>query len=84
MLRDVRGLDELKIESARVREGSPAAGRSAVSLRLSSETGALVVGVRRGEQLLELDPTSPFEPGDPQARSVVRRVLSGVVGRASC
>lgn len=64
-LRDVRGLDELKIESAIVREASPAAGRSMVSMRLRSETGALVVGVRRGEQLLEKpDPNVPFEPGD--------------------
>ncbi|MBK6535645.1 MAG: cation:proton antiporter [Deltaproteobacteria bacterium] len=79
MLRDVRGLDELKIESAIIREGSPAAGRSAVSLRLRSVTGALVVGVRRGEQLMERpDPNVPFEPGD-----VVYFVgTPGAVGRA--
>jgi CPA2 family monovalent cation:H+ antiporter-2 len=64
-LRDVHGLDELKIESALVREGSRAAGMSPIALRLRSETGALVVGVRRGETLLEKpDPTVPFEPGD--------------------
>jgi CPA2 family monovalent cation:H+ antiporter-2 len=44
---------------------SPAAGSSPVELRLRSETGALVVGVRRGDKLLEKpDPTVPFEPGD--------------------
>lgn len=64
-LRDVHGLYELKIESALVREGSPAAGASAIELRLRSETGALVVGVRRGDRLLETpDPSDPFEPGD--------------------
>jgi K+/H+ antiporter YhaU regulatory subunit KhtT len=36
-----------------------------VSLRLRSSTGALVVGVRRGEKLLEQpDPTIPFEHDD--------------------
>ncbi len=64
-LGEVRGLDELKIESALVREGSPAAGASAIALRLRSETGALVVGVRRGEHLLEIpDPAHAFQPGD--------------------
>jgi CPA2 family monovalent cation:H+ antiporter-2 len=53
-LADVRGLDELKIESARVREGSAAVGASLASMRLRSETGALVVGVRRSAELLEL------------------------------
>jgi CPA2 family monovalent cation:H+ antiporter-2 len=63
-LSEMSTLAELKIEVARVHEHSPAAGRSAVEMRLRSETGALVVGLRRGDQLLELDPTSPFEPGD--------------------
>ena len=36
-----------------------------MTLRLRSETGALVVGVRRGDELLENpDPTVAFEPGD--------------------
>ncbi|MBI2391264.1 MAG: cation:proton antiporter [Deltaproteobacteria bacterium] len=62
---EVRGLDELKIESVLVREGCPAAFASPVSMRLRTETGALVVGVRRGEHLLEKpDPNVPFEPGD--------------------
>jgi CPA2 family monovalent cation:H+ antiporter-2 len=61
----VRGLDELKIESALVRDGSPAAGASAMALRLRSETGALIVGIRRGEHLLQSpDPGHAFETGD--------------------
>ncbi len=64
-LRDVRGLAEMKIESARVHEESLAAGKSPVALRLRSETGANIVGVRRAERLLEnLDPNAPFEAGD--------------------
>lgn len=65
MLGELRGLDELKIEAALVRKGSPAAGASAIDLRLRSETGALIVGVRRGDQLLQTpDPGLAFETGD--------------------
>jgi len=65
LLPDVRGLDEMKIESALVREKSAAAGASPVSLRLRSDTGALVVGVRRAGHLLEKpDPAICFEQGD--------------------
>jgi monovalent cation:H+ antiporter-2, CPA2 family len=64
-LRNVTSLAEMKIESALVYESSPAAGASPAGLRLRSETGALVVGVRRGDRLLDNpDPTIPFEPGD--------------------
>jgi CPA2 family monovalent cation:H+ antiporter-2 len=64
-LGDTRGLDELTIESARVEPGSAAAHTSVVELRLRSETGALVVGVRRGDTLLARpDPTVPLQPGD--------------------
>jgi CPA2 family monovalent cation:H+ antiporter-2 len=64
-LGDVKALSELKIESALVREGSAAAGASPVSLKLRSTTGVLVVGVRRGEQLLQNpDPHAAFEAGD--------------------
>jgi monovalent cation:H+ antiporter-2, CPA2 family len=64
-LGDVGALSELKIESALVQEQSRAAGASPVTLRLRSDTGALVVGVRRGDKLLEKpDPTVPFQPGD--------------------
>jgi len=64
-LGEMRGLSELKIESALVREQSLAAGASPVSMKLRTRTGALVVGVRRGDKLLENpDPHSAFEPGD--------------------
>ncbi len=64
-LGEMGGLSELKIESALVREQSLAAGASPVSLKLRTRTGALVVGVRRGDKLLENpDPHSAFEPGD--------------------
>ena len=61
----LRGLGELEIESLRVEPGSAAVASSALSLRIRSETGALMVGVRRGEALLERpDPSAPFEVGD--------------------
>jgi CPA2 family monovalent cation:H+ antiporter-2 len=64
-LGDVTALDEMKIESARVEEGSAAAGASPVSLCMRSQTGALVVGVQRDERLLDSpDPNEPFQPGD--------------------
>lgn len=64
-LRDVRGLDSMKIESALVAAGSPVAGESLASLRLRNETGALVLGVRRRDELMEKpDPHLLFEPGD--------------------
>jgi CPA2 family monovalent cation:H+ antiporter-2 len=64
-LSDFRGLAELKIESELIRAGTKGAGASPVSLRLRSRTGALVVAVRRDDQLLsQPDPTVPFVPGD--------------------
>jgi len=64
-LGETRGLSELKIESFLVQEGTASAGASAVQLQLRRNTGALVVGVRRGEKLLEdPDPTATFQPGD--------------------
>ncbi|MCK6538179.1 MAG: cation:proton antiporter [Polyangiaceae bacterium] len=64
-LGDVRGLKDMKIECAQVQPGSRASGASPLTLRLRSETGALVVGVRRGDKLLENpDPSVPFEEGD--------------------
>jgi CPA2 family monovalent cation:H+ antiporter-2 len=64
-LREVRGLDEMKIESALVKEHSAAAGKSPAELRLRSETGALVVGLRRDDRLIENpDPNEPFQAGD--------------------
>ncbi|HYP87163.1 MAG TPA: cation:proton antiporter [Polyangiaceae bacterium] len=52
-LGDLRALSELKIESVLVRPGSAAAGASPVSMQLRSTTGVLVVGVRRGDELLQ-------------------------------
>jgi len=64
-LGEITALAEMKIESALVQQHCAAAGASLASLHLRSETGALVVGVRRGEKLLEKpDPYLPFEPGD--------------------
>jgi monovalent cation:H+ antiporter-2, CPA2 family len=64
-LGDVRALSELKIESVLVREHSAAAGASPVQMRLRSSTGVLVVGVKRGDKLLQNpDPNSAFEAGD--------------------
>lgn len=64
-LGELRALAELKIESVLVREGSTAAGASPASMRLRSVTGVLVVGVRRGQELLQNPaPSAVFEPGD--------------------
>jgi CPA2 family monovalent cation:H+ antiporter-2 len=64
-LGDVRALSELKIESVLVRENSAAAGASPAGLNLRSTTGVLVVGVMRGEKLLQNpDPNAAFEAGD--------------------
>jgi CPA2 family monovalent cation:H+ antiporter-2 len=58
-------LHEIRMESARVLEGSAAAGASAVTLRLRSATGALVVAVRRAGELHDNpDPAALFAPGD--------------------
>lgn len=64
-LSDFSALSDMKIEAALVREASPLVGASPSGLRLRSRTGALVVGVRRGDALLENpDPQVPFEAGD--------------------
>jgi CPA2 family monovalent cation:H+ antiporter-2 len=64
-LADVGGLADMKIECALVHERSPALGASPIGLNLRSKTGALVVGVRRGDKLLEQpDPSEPFQAGD--------------------
>jgi CPA2 family monovalent cation:H+ antiporter-2 len=58
-------LREMKIESFLVRSGTTAEGRSAVSLRLRSGTGALVVALQRGDGLLDpTDPSMAFQAGD--------------------
>jgi CPA2 family monovalent cation:H+ antiporter-2 len=64
-LGEVRALLELKIESVLVRAGSAAAGASPAGMRLRSVTGVLVVGLQRGDELLQNpDPEAAFEPGD--------------------
>jgi CPA2 family monovalent cation:H+ antiporter-2 len=80
-LRDMRDLDDLKIESVLVREKSRAINASPLSLRLRSETGALLVGVRRGAELLsQPDPSVPFELNDVAylvgTSEAIRRALS--------
>jgi CPA2 family monovalent cation:H+ antiporter-2 len=64
-LGEVRALAELKIESVLVCQGSAAAGASPAGMRLRSVTGVLLVGVRRGRDLLQNpSPDAVFEPGD--------------------
>jgi CPA2 family monovalent cation:H+ antiporter-2 len=64
-LGEVRALADLKIECVSVEPGSPLEGRSAVELELRTRTGALVVGVLRGGELLQApDPRAPFVLGD--------------------
>ena len=64
-LGEVRGLDELAIESVAVLPGAAAVGASAISLDLRNRTGAMMVGLRRGGALVErAGPAEPFEAGD--------------------
>lgn len=63
-LADVKHLDDLKVESVRVRAGAAADGRSAVSLNLRVRTGATVVGLHRGGRLADFDASHPFHAGD--------------------
>lgn len=61
----VKDLEALKVESFLVRAHDHAGGRSPQQMHLRSETGALVVAVRRGEAMLENPPSSePFQVGD--------------------
>jgi CPA2 family monovalent cation:H+ antiporter-2 len=61
----VHALANMKIECVLVHEQSEADGASPVALQLRSATGALVLGVQRGDKLLEQpDPTLPFQAGD--------------------
>ena len=58
-LGDTRDLDDLKIEKVLVRPGDHAVGRTPRDLAVRTNTGALVVAVRRGPRLL--DPPDPDE-----------------------
>jgi monovalent cation:H+ antiporter-2, CPA2 family len=75
-LPDVRGLDELKIETAMVMTGSRSENATLAGLRFREETGALVVGVRRDGHLLERpDPNVSFLEGDVVYLVGTRRAL---------
>lgn len=64
-LGDHPGLEEMRIESVLLSEGSPATLRSTVELGVRQHTGALIVAVRRdGELIAHPDPHAPFAPGD--------------------
>jgi K+/H+ antiporter YhaU regulatory subunit KhtT len=64
-LEGVEDLSGLKIESFLVQNHSHAAMRSGTSLQIRRETGALVVAIRRGKNLIEYtNPQELFLPGD--------------------
>ncbi|MCC6334572.1 MAG: cation:proton antiporter [Myxococcales bacterium] len=64
-LSEIPALAELKLEHVVVEEGSPALGQSLRALELRNRTGALVVALQRGGQLVEeLDPEAPLIRGD--------------------
>jgi len=61
LLPEHEALADLKIESLRIQPGSQALGRSARELDIGRKSRALIVALRRGEQLLDApDPTEPF------------------------
>jgi monovalent cation:H+ antiporter-2, CPA2 family len=84
-------LPELRIESVQIEDASPVVGRSPITLRLQSETGALVVGVRRGGTLLaSVDPNAELRAGDvvyfvgtPEALESAVRVFDAAAPRAT-
>jgi len=64
-LPEVEGLTELKVECLMVTDNCALLGASTASTRLRSTTGALVVGLRRGEAFIEApEPTMAFQLGD--------------------
>jgi CPA2 family monovalent cation:H+ antiporter-2 len=65
VLAEHQALAELKIESLLVTGQSFARGRSPLGLDIRHHTGALVVALRRGSELLtQPDPAEPFLEGD--------------------
>jgi monovalent cation:H+ antiporter-2, CPA2 family len=65
ILREHRALGDLKIESMLITAHSFALGRSSLELDVRRKTGALVVAIRRGDNLLEQpDPDEHFSVGD--------------------
>jgi CPA2 family monovalent cation:H+ antiporter-2 len=64
-LGEMRDLEDLKIEKVLLRAGDRAIGRSPRELAVRHATRALVVAVRRGDQLLDPpDPDDPLQEGD--------------------
>jgi CPA2 family monovalent cation:H+ antiporter-2 len=64
-LRAVGGIDGIKIESMLVRENASVVGKSPVELRLRSQTGLLLIALRRGTEFLsEPDPHEALQAGD--------------------
>jgi monovalent cation:H+ antiporter-2, CPA2 family len=62
---DLKGLDELKVESMLIAEGSPAAGKTLAELDVRARTGASVLAIRRDGALLErLDAQTEMRVGD--------------------
>lgn len=64
-LPDQRALADLKIDSVRIEAHSAAVGRTARQLALRERSRALIVAVRRGDELLDHpDPDQPLLRGD--------------------
>ncbi len=64
-LPEIAELEALKIESILVQAGAEAAGHSPAEMQLRSRSGALIVALKRGSQLItDPDPTQPLLPGD--------------------
>ncbi|MBK8479648.1 MAG: cation:proton antiporter [Proteobacteria bacterium] len=64
-LADQRSLSDLKIDSVLVEERGAAVGRTAREIAVRERTRALIVAVRRGDELLDHpDPDEPFCHGD--------------------
>jgi CPA2 family monovalent cation:H+ antiporter-2 len=58
-------LAEMKVESVLVEANSPARDKSAVDLDVRRATGALIIGIRRDQALVEQpDLSAPFREGD--------------------
>jgi CPA2 family monovalent cation:H+ antiporter-2 len=58
-------ITEIDTETYLIKEDTVAAGRSLKDLRIRSETGATVIAIRRGEEVIPSpEPTYIFQPGD--------------------
>ena len=64
-LGSIADLAELKVQPVVINEGTTAVGKALADLALRSQSGAQVLAVRRGEELVDdIDPTRPLEAGD--------------------